>query len=484
MLRDLRVSLPRMNPRSLVAPLLFPAPRPSYSHHSFPNELLWIPHCLDYGSCTAGDCIPAIFLRCPAARYFVLYFHSNGDDIGLCYSFGRGLRMVLEVHVLLIEFPGYGICPGDCSEETFWAAAVAAFRFVVEVLQWPAEDIIIMGRSLGTAVATRLARTYHCHGVILISPFVSLVEAYSRYIGALAPMFIGEMFSNEHHMTKLRVPTLVIHGLKDSLVPCSQGLRLYALSAAKKKMMVTPEEMTHNSDLLSNAEFLIRPMLRFFALPDYAFVDMLVPPEAFDKRFCPKYHRLFENAKGDAPMQQPMGDREPGPTSTTTLGPQNHVDAFPGAAGDVDNLEALDGLHTVRSPRRSEAAPSIRPTQHAAFASGGVTGIVGGLSSWRAAPWDESASTTVDSDNSGNTGGPSESASGDGTIAPESSWAGLGCVGATVQPSCGAMCTCAELIRVDSGNCGPGSTASLISGCTLDSTSCGIAVGRPDSGCT
>merc|ERR1740138_1455333 len=117
--------------------------------HSFPNELLWIPWDLDYETCkTPGDAVPAAFIQCPNARYLVLYLHSNGEDVGFSYPFGCGLRSVLEVHVLLVEYPGYGICPGSCSEETLWQSASAALRFVSEVLRYPAEDVILMGRSL------------------------------------------------------------------------------------------------------------------------------------------------------------------------------------------------------------------------------------------------------------------------------------------------------------------------------------------------
>merc|ERR550532_549750 len=129
---------------------------------------------MDYETCTTGECFPAVLLQCPNARYFVLFFHGNGEDVGLCHSFGAGLRSVLEVHVLLMEFPGYGICPGRSSEETLWQAAQAAFRFISEVLRWPAEDIIIIGRSLGAALATRLACSVVCNGLILIAPFLSI----------------------------------------------------------------------------------------------------------------------------------------------------------------------------------------------------------------------------------------------------------------------------------------------------------------------
>jgi len=318
--------------------------------HSYPNELLWIPWGMDYGTCKTGDCVPAVFLCSPGARYLVLYLHSNGEDIGLCYPFGCGLRMMLEVHVLLIEYPGYGICPGQCSEETLWQTAAAAFRFITEVLQWPAEDVIVMGRSLGAAMATRLAQSFVCHGLILVAPFLSLVDAVRQYVGRLAPLLVGDIFSNQARIKGVDVPILVIHGQQDRLIPHDQGRQLLELCPHTKKLLVCPEDMGHNCDLLSSPDFLIRPMLRFFSLPDYAFADPNVPDEAFNKRLCPQYHGLVEMAKDDTPLLQPQGDQEPVPACTTTEGPQCFVRTLQGNEGDLDDLEGSQEF-TVRTPR-------------------------------------------------------------------------------------------------------------------------------------
>ncbi|CAE8709759.1 unnamed protein product, partial [Polarella glacialis] len=144
-------------PSPLVSAFLFPVPTPSYTPHSFPGELLWIPQSLDYSSRDKGECVPAVLLLCPNARYLVLYLHSNGEDLGLSYYFASGLRALLEVHVLIVEYPGYGIYGGRRpSEESLSAVADLSFRFVTDVLGIPSSDIILMGRSLGAALATQL----------------------------------------------------------------------------------------------------------------------------------------------------------------------------------------------------------------------------------------------------------------------------------------------------------------------------------------
>jgi len=296
---------------SLISQFVFPVPRPTYSMHSFPDELLWIPWDMDYSTCRTGNCLPAILLRCPNARFLVLYFHSNGEDIGSCYPFGSGLRSALEVHVMLVEYPGYGICPGHCSEEALWQVANTAFRFISQVLGWPPEDVIIMGRSLGAAVASRLAQSVVCNGLILVAPFLSLVDALSQYVGVFAHMVVGDMFSNRANMPNITVPLMVIHGQQDKLVSCAHGQQLFQLCPHDRKLLVCPTSMGHNCDLLSDPEYLIRPVFRFFSLPDYNFDDLFVPMEAFNKSLCPQYHNVVELTRNDSPLMQPAGDQEP-----------------------------------------------------------------------------------------------------------------------------------------------------------------------------
>ena len=60
-------------------------------------------------------------------------------------------RIKAQVNVLAVEYPGYGLCPGGQADEmSVIANARLAFRFTTEVLHFPAEDIIVLGRSVGS----------------------------------------------------------------------------------------------------------------------------------------------------------------------------------------------------------------------------------------------------------------------------------------------------------------------------------------------
>jgi len=264
-----------------ISRLIFPAPPPSYGIGSFPRELIFVPKDLVLNrNCPPEACIPCLFLKFPSARFLILYLHSNAEDIGRCYRFCHVLRVQFQVHVLAVEYPGYGICPGGpATAESVTQNALAAFRFVREVLEWPLDGIKVFGRSIGTGPAISLAVQYRVAGLILVAPFLSIKRLLQDALGVLS-CFVEERFPSEKRMHLVQSPVLIIHGQKDTLVPCQHSAELF-LRCRQRKTLICPEDMEHNTNLLLHRSYLLVPMLQFFSLPDYSFEDFRVPAWAF-----------------------------------------------------------------------------------------------------------------------------------------------------------------------------------------------------------
>lgn len=290
-----------MGSLDLVSRVLFPTPESSYTVDDFPEELIWVPKSLNPQTCTPEECIPCLFLLSPSARFLIFYLHSNAEDLGRCYPFCALLRYQFQVHVLVVEYPGYGLCPGgQADEESVTENAWVAFRFIREVLCWPLDGILILGRSVGTGPALAIAMQQEVYGVILVSPFLSVQEVCRDIIGPLAYL-IQDRFPNKDRVPRLRSPLLVVHGKKDIVVPVSHGEKLYNACKSRKRL-VCPETMEHNSNLHSDASYFVLPMLQFFALPDYCFEELRVPQWAFDKRLSTHYNgalKVIKSAGGD-----------------------------------------------------------------------------------------------------------------------------------------------------------------------------------------
>mmetsp|Transcript_20474 Transcript_20474/g.36771 ORF Transcript_20474/g.36771 Transcript_20474/m.36771 type:complete len:468 (+) Transcript_20474:102-1505(+) len=255
-----------------VERLIFPAPTPSYTIDSFPRELILIPR-------EDGLKVPCIFLPFRHARFVFIYFHANAEDLGLSYSFCKILRDLFQVHVLAVEYPGYGICQGTADEAGIIANARAAMEFVTKTLHWPSDGVKLFGRSLGTGPTVMLAAEYHVAGVILISPFTGIKDLFEGQVGRLADI-VEDRFSNLSLAPRIRSPTLIIHGMQDGLVPPEHGRRIYA-AITSRRMLVTPTNMSHNTSLLKDVGTFILPMTHFFSLPDYTFEEIEVPLWAY-----------------------------------------------------------------------------------------------------------------------------------------------------------------------------------------------------------
>ena len=93
--------------------LIFPAPTPSYDEKSFPNELMWIPRVRG-----KGGSMPVLYLpHFRGSSKLLLYFHGNAEDLGSSYELADHLRTTLEMHVMSVEYPGYGAYIGHPSAE-------------------------------------------------------------------------------------------------------------------------------------------------------------------------------------------------------------------------------------------------------------------------------------------------------------------------------------------------------------------------------
>ncbi|CAJ1356393.1 unnamed protein product [Effrenium voratum] len=109
------------------------------------------------------------------------------------------------------------------------------------------------------------------------------------------------------HGPNRQVPTLVIHGSQDRLIDPAQGKQLTELCPSQRKLFVCPK-MGHNDDLLSDADFLFRPMLQFFPLPDYNFTELKpVPKEVKTTRNTNHEGHVAGLASADRVSDAPCG---------------------------------------------------------------------------------------------------------------------------------------------------------------------------------
>ncbi|MGL5448623.1 MAG: alpha/beta hydrolase, partial [Rhabdaerophilum sp.] len=157
-----------------------------------------------------------------------LYFHGNADGLAK-----RAVRFQLltgeGAGLLAMSYRGYGGSGGAPSEAAIHADALAIHRDLASRIA--PERIVVFGESLGTGVALNLARQVKARGVILDSPYFSVVErARSAYPWLPVSRLLTDQFRSDLFIKEVDEPVFIFHGDRDFVVPAQDSEKLTALA--------------------------------------------------------------------------------------------------------------------------------------------------------------------------------------------------------------------------------------------------------------
>jgi uncharacterized protein len=194
-----------------------------------------------------GTPIHAWWLPVEGATGAVLYCHGNAGNLSY-----RGPALVdwareLGESVLIFDYPGYGMSGGSPSEAGCYAAADAAYDWLVAEQHVAPERLLLFGKSLGGGVATELATRRPHRALVLAKTFTSAPDVAQRlYFWLPARLVMRNRFDNLAKIGKVHRPVFLAHGTCDTLIPCDHSQRLLA-AANEPKRYVPLDGGDHNS---------------------------------------------------------------------------------------------------------------------------------------------------------------------------------------------------------------------------------------------
>ncbi|MFG1691003.1 alpha/beta hydrolase [Gemmatimonadota bacterium] len=184
----------------------------------------------------------------------VLFFHGNAGDISGRTPIALGL-IEEGFSVLLLEYRGYGGSDGSPTEEGLYEDGRAGYDFALSRAGSP-DRVVIHGRSMGGAVAARIAAEKEVGALILESAFTSLVDV-GKAVYPLIPSFLltrlRGLYATQDAVRKVEAPVLIVHGTEDEIVPVRLGLALLE-SASEPKEWYGIEGAGHNDTFYMGGE--------------------------------------------------------------------------------------------------------------------------------------------------------------------------------------------------------------------------------------
>ena len=181
------------------------------------------------------------------ARAIVLFCHGNGGNLSHRIDMLQILHRHVGASVMIFDYRGYGRSEGKPNETGVLLDARAARAWLVERENIDEKEIVMMGRSLGGAVAIDLATRDGARGLVLESTFTSLpdVAAY-HYPWLPIRMLIRTRFDSFGKITEYHGPLLQSHGEADTIVPIRFGRQLFEAANEPKQFISFPGD-DHNN---------------------------------------------------------------------------------------------------------------------------------------------------------------------------------------------------------------------------------------------
>jgi len=201
-------------------------------------------------------------------RRVVLLFHGNAGNIS--HRLDRAKLFVdrLGVDLFLVDYRGYGLSEGRPSESGLYRDGFAIYDAARDRGFAP-ERIILLGESLGCAVAVEVALTRPCTGIALETPFLS-VPALARVHYPFVPGFlVRSRYDTESKIARVAPPKLFVAAAQDDVAPPAQARRLFDLARSPKELLVVPGA-GHNDAYVLGGEMYLAAWRRFLDAIDSA----------------------------------------------------------------------------------------------------------------------------------------------------------------------------------------------------------------------
>ena len=187
----------------------------------------------------------------------LLWFHGNAGNINRRLDNLKMLHDRVPVNVFIIDYRQYGKSEGRISEKGTYLDAKAALAYLHSRKDINNEKIIFFGRSLGSAVAVDLAVKEQCCALILETPFTSIKEMGKELYPFLLIILdlLKTKYDSLSKISEIKVPTLIMHGDKDELVPIEQGRKLYEQANEPKEFYTIPGAMHNDTHIVGGEEY-------------------------------------------------------------------------------------------------------------------------------------------------------------------------------------------------------------------------------------
>lgn len=188
----------------------------------------------------------------PLVIFFTGNAQNSSNTLYNYYLSGTMKYVFGDYNLMIIDYPGYGMSKGQPSDDSMFLASNYIFEYATKMNEVDKNNIVIMGYSIGTGVASYCASKNDASSLILVAPYDKAISLYNDVMDS----FHGSMqslvrynFDSATYAENVQEPTLIFTSKADEVIDYRHSLDL-AGHFSELDDVVILEEVNHNSYFL------------------------------------------------------------------------------------------------------------------------------------------------------------------------------------------------------------------------------------------
>jgi len=185
-----------------------------------------------------------LLFKSDSTKGLIFYLHGNADSLS---SWGNVAKTYtnLNYDIFILDYRGYGKSDGNIkSQEQLFKDNQLFYNKLKEI--YKEENIIILGYSIGSGMAAKLASDNNPKQLILQAPYYSLIDMMHQRFSFVPSFLLKYKFKTNEYLKKCQMPITIFHGNRDRVIYYGSSLKLKHDFKDKIKL-ITLDGQGHNA---------------------------------------------------------------------------------------------------------------------------------------------------------------------------------------------------------------------------------------------
>lgn len=220
-----------------------------------------------------GELLNGLLFKSDSSKGLIFYLHGNGGCIGTWGEIAKTYTN-LNYDLFELDYRGYGKSTGKISsQEQMFSDIQTAYDSLK--CRYSEDKIIVLGYSLGTGLAAKLASTNYPKHLILQAPYYNIKYMMQKDFPIIPTFILKYKFETDTYIRRCKMPITIFHGDADKLIPYDCSIQLIKLTKPTDEL-ITLKGRGHNG-MSDNPEY-VRELSRVLnfenQIEEDGYVDM------------------------------------------------------------------------------------------------------------------------------------------------------------------------------------------------------------------